>query len=260
MQMNERLMNFAQLVAAQDELNELTVPNWKNKRNKFEYITEAILELVELVTESNVKHKWWKKEQAASVNDWNVKIELIDALHFIMSAHILAIREVADFGGNSEEYRTQIEQQLHNVGTASFIGSDVVKLAGGELPPQLVNADGWLNYEQFVKQIISGFSVYMDSNLNYIDLYRYSFVNILEMVNSIGLTSLEISAVYTAKMTLNQIRQSSGYKDGSYVKVVDGVEDNERLKSLVDAFIADDKMTLARLAKNVRNSFFASKI
>jgi dUTP pyrophosphatase len=91
-------------------------------------------------------------------------------------------------------------------------------------------------------------------------VFRLSFANIIQMVSSVGLSSLEISAIYTAKMTLNQIRQSNGYKDGTYVKVEDGVEDNQKLKSLVEDFIADETMTLNKLTKNVRNRFFQSKV
>lgn len=44
-----------------------------------------------------------------------------------------------------------------------------------------------------------------------------------------GLTFDDLYLQYVGKNTLNRFRQHNGYKDGSYVKIWDGLEDNEVL-------------------------------
>jgi hypothetical protein len=40
--------------------------------------------------------------------------------------------------------------------------------------------------------------------------------------------------MYVAKNWLNTFRQENGYKDGTYRKIIDGVEDNKLLFKLVE--------------------------
>lgn len=60
--------------------------------------------------------------------------------------------------------------------------------------------------------------------------------HIILLADKIG---FNIAAYYVAKLTLNLVRQSSGYKDGSYKKVVDGKEDNELLHDVIDGITID---------------------
>jgi dUTP pyrophosphatase len=258
MQLNERIMNFTDLVVAQDYLNEITVPKWKSSMTPSHYVAQAILELAELVTESGVSYKWWKKSDTNQIDTWNVKIEVIDAIHFIISAQILAVRNAMEHMGG--DHRLEAEQQLTELGKTMYVGVDVLELAGQSFDMNLITNDGWINYTTFV-DIVRDLGIFTSGeDFTYLDLFRLSYAALLQLVASVGLTSLEISAIYTAKMTLNQIRQSSGYKDGTYVKVQDGVEDNQKLKDLVENFLSDNTMSLARLTKNVRNRFFTSTV
>lgn len=256
----QRIMNFEDIIAAQDVLNELTVPKWKTTMTPSKYVLQAIVEMVELVTESGVKHKWWKHHENAQVDDWNVKIEVIDMIHFIISAHILTIRK--KLTEENAETCKKVNEQLSTIGKDMFIGIDVLKLAGTHINDdmRMISEDGWINYDNAVDVVMNLSLFTQDNNLTYLDVYRLSYANLILLAASVGLTSLEISAIYTAKMTLNQIRQSNGYKDGTYVKVKDGLEDNQRLKVLVSEFVQDESMTLNKLAKNVRSAFFVSNI
>ncbi len=260
MKINDRIMTFAQIIEAQDRLNELTKSKWKSTMTPAHYVLQSVLEMAELICDSGVKYKWWKLQEDKPIDDWNVKIEVIDMLHFMTSAQILAIRKkIAD--GNAD-MRKQINEPLDKLGSEMFLGSDVFKLSSQDLSPDmmLITPENWINYESAVEVLMNMGFYTQETGYNYLDIYRLSFANMMMLVTSVNLTSLEISAIYTAKMTLNEIRQSSGYKDGSYVKVQDGVEDNQKLKDLVDEFIKDENMSLARLTKNVRNRFFQSKI
>ena len=52
--------------------------------------------------------------------------------------------------------------------------------------------------------------------------------------------SFNIAAYYLAKFTLNHIRQLTGYKNGTYTKVIDGVEDNELLHEIIKDITTED--------------------
>lgn len=163
--------------------------------------------------------KWWKAGNNPDM--WNEKIEAIDILHFYLSIMILS-------GNNKNEDCYIGYTDPENVTTNMF------------------NYDGSLHHEAFsrhVRELIS-----MDT--------PYA---IHEFLLGFGMTSEEISAIYTAKAELNFIRQEDGYKNGTYVKVVDGIEDNQRLKLIVDNFMSDDTLSLDDIKKNVREEFFKNE-
>lgn len=62
---------------------------------------------------------------------------------------------------------------------------------------------------------------------------RIELVDILHFLISAmqisGMSATDVYSLYTKKNELNHRRQDGGYKDGSYQKVVNGVEDNESI-------------------------------
>ena len=64
-----------------------------------------------------------------------------------------------------------------------------------------------------------------------------SLMLIIELAKKLD---FNIAAYYVAKHTLNHIRQLNGYQDGSYVKVNDGVEDNELLHNVIKSITIGD--------------------
>ena len=56
-----------------------------------------------------------------------------------------------------------------------------------------------------------------------------------ELCNSSELSFTKLYAFYIGKNVLNFFRQDNGYKDGTYVKVWEGREDNEHLVEVMDA-------------------------
>ena len=51
----------------------------------------------------------------------------------------------------------------------------------------------------------------------------------VSMCSVVGLSAEDVISLYFKKNELNHKRQNEGYKDGTYEKVKDGVEDNESL-------------------------------
>ena len=74
----------------------------------------------------------------------------------------------------------------------------------------------------------------------------------IDLMNALPLTFDELFEIYVGKNVLNAFRQRHGYKEGGYVKVWNGREDNEHLAELLremdsaaPTFVADLEDALA---------------
>ena len=62
----------------------------------------------------------------------------------------------------------------------------------------------------------------------------------LDLMQASSLSFDQLYRMYVGKNVLNFFRQDHGYKDGSYVKVWDGREDNEHLSDILSGLDASD--------------------
>ena len=62
----------------------------------------------------------------------------------------------------------------------------------------------------------------------------------LDLMHASSLSFDQLYRMYVGKNVLNFFRQDHGYKDGSYVKVWDGREDNEHLSDILSGLDASD--------------------
>ena len=161
------------------------------------------MECAEMVDSFSWKH--WK-----SINqepDWdNLQIEVVDVWHFIMS---LAIENYSKtLRGGVEDLALNISQlpSFSTIDTRnnSFGFQDKV-IEKVENIIRLALEAGELKLEEMFSEF---FDLAVMSGLDLETLYR----------------------LYVGKNILNQFRQDNGYKDGSYVKVWDGEEDNVVMK------------------------------
>lgn len=161
------------------------------------------MECAEMVDSFSWKH--WKSIDKEP--DWdNHQIEVVDVWHFIMS---LAIEEysknlqggVEDLGISIAQYPKfdMIVTSKENFSKQEDVIEQVEKLI------RLSINEGELDLEKLVTDF---FSLVIMSGLNLDTLYR----------------------LYVGKNVLNQFRQDHGYKDGSYIKVWNGEEDNVVMK------------------------------
>lgn len=163
------------------------------------------MECAEMVDSFSWKH--WKAIDAEP--DWdNHQIEVIDVWHFIMS---IAIENY------SQTLRDGVEDLAINVSeleafskidasTESFAPQDDV-INKVESLIRLAISEGDLELEKLIAEF---FELVIMSGLNLESLYR----------------------LYVGKNILNQFRQDNGYKDGSYIKVWAGEEDNVVMKRI----------------------------
>lgn len=166
------------------------------------------MECAEMVDSFSWKH--WKSIDEEP--DWvNHQIEVVDVWHFIIS---LALEHYAqNLKGGIEELSLHISELPEfskvDVATTVFSSQDEVIEKAESLIRLVINA-GELDLDNLINDF---FDLAVMSGLNLETLYR----------------------LYIGKNILNQFRQDHGYKDGSYIKIWNGEEDNVVMKRIWEA-------------------------
>ena len=163
------------------------------------------MECAEMVDSFSWKH--WK-----SINqepDWdNLQIEVVDVWHFILS---LAIEDYSkNLKGGIEEIALNISQ------SSSFSKIDV---ANDNFAPQ----------DEVITKVEKIILLSLVQDSFEIDELISEF---FDLVLLSGLDLETLYRLYVGKNILNQFRQDNGYKDGTYIKVWDGEEDNVVMKRI----------------------------
>lgn len=182
-----------QMFALQKELNDATNGEiWTEGATKEGRIISwhrcIYMEAAEAIDSFNWKH--WKNIEAE--HDWdNARVELVDIWHFIMSEGI-------------------------------HIGDTRYAEAFLEMQPDR-DPDGEKLIEIFEKIVAASAQSCIDHTEN----KYHQVVNLFfEALKAIGMDVGELYKRYVVKNQLNQFRQDHGYKDGTYIKMWDAVEDN----------------------------------
>ncbi len=163
------------------------------------------MECAEMIDSFSWKH--WKSIHQAP--DWeNLQIEVIDVWHFIMS---LAIEDYAhNMKGSIEDLAINISQSESfskiDIETTKFATEDEVMLKVEDIIRLTLSKEKF-DLERLISEF---FDLVVMSGLNLVTLYR----------------------LYVGKNILNQFRQDNGYKDGSYIKIWNGDEDNVVMKKI----------------------------
>lgn len=226
--LNKRNLTYKEIAEVQSILNskaDPNNPNWKEVRTENDFKLASILEMAEMI--ESTPWKWWK---GGNADLWNIKIELIDMLHFMISN--VAMRDSIK---DNEANKVLGFKEDEKIVKAFFYDNDENK-----------GADRDVSMDIF-KALVN-------------DDYDFDFIN--EVVKGGGLEANEISSIYIAKYTLNEIRWEGGYALNQYKKMksgyvdengnaVEAVEDNVFLKELVDDFKNNETMTLKELRENV---------
>jgi dimeric dUTPase (all-alpha-NTP-PPase superfamily) len=163
------------------------------------------MECAEMIDSFSWKH--WK-----SINkepNWaNHQIEVVDVWHFIMS---LAIEEY------SKNLKGGIEDLAINISSLpsfSNIEND---------------SDEFANQDEIMKKVESLIRISVSEDTLDVDKLVSDF---FELVSMSGLNLDTLYRLYVGKNILNQFRQDNGYKDGTYIKIWNGEEDNVVMKRI----------------------------
>ena len=202
-----RLISMLKL---QQELNDDTNgKGWESGKTKNDKIIDwrrcIYLETAELIESYPWKH--WKNIDTKPDYS-NIEIETVDIWHFVMS-EALRIYKIED-KGDIESLAMQISTQ-ENYDKFTHTNSSLHKNYYEEIT--LV--------EDFIKTLFCNndievltdkfFAVAMQSGMNLDSLYN----------------------LYVGKNILNKFRQDHGYKNGSYIKIWDGKEDNVVMQEIL---------------------------
>ena len=200
-----------QMLELQQELNDATNGiGWENGMTKngkpIDWKRCTYLECAELIESYPWKH--WKNID--SKPDYaNIKIEAVDIWHFIMSQGL-------------EDYK------LGELGSIETLANNINAL------PNFLEFSGELKetfkdyYEQIavveelMKTIFCGGST---------EKLMAAFIDVA-MQSGLNLDSLY--KLYVGKNILNQFRQDHGYKEGTYLKMWNGKEDNVIMQDILD--------------------------
>lgn len=163
------------------------------------------MECAEMVDSFSWKH--WK-----SINkepDWdNLQIEVVDVWHFIMS---LAIENY------SQTLRGWIDDLAINI--SGMDGFSKIDTKSEHFASQ--------------KDVITKVESIMLTSLCRDELDLDALISdFFDLVIMSGLDLETLYRLYVGKNILNQFRQDNGYKDGTYIKVWDGKEDNVIMKHI----------------------------
>ena len=193
-----------QMLKLQQELNDATNGlNWEEGMTKnaktIDWRRCIYLEAAELIESYPWKH--WKNIDA-SPDYANIKIEIVDIWHFIMS-EALRIYKV-DARGSIEDIAKAVS------GMEGF--AEFKKEEKGE------KLD---NYEEIA--LVEDMIRVLFCDKENIDALVISFLTIASKLN---LKLPELYKLYVGKNILNKFRQEHGYKEGTYIKIWNEEEDN----------------------------------
>lgn len=196
----QRMPAVREMLLLQAKQNDVVDPQWLTAGH--EYLRAAAHEAVEL--QDHLGWKWWKLQVQ---NLDQAYMELVDMYHFILSAILIACR-----GDIDEAEQMYVISSMGDLNTPVFPGNTATTLAGRN---PLERIDGFIGCAAFG--------------------YCYIFV-FDQICEDWGLSFERLHRMYVAKGVLNVFRQKHGYKEGTYLKLWFGEEDNVHLTRMMEYY------------------------
>jgi len=163
------------------------------------------MECAEMIDSFSWKH--WKSIYQEP--DWdNLQIEVVDVWHFIMSLGI-------------ENYNKNLKGGIEDLAISISSQENFAKIDTG--------STRFATQKDVIEKVENIIRLVLDKDDFNLDMLINEFFDIVMMS---GLNLQTLYRLYVGKNILNQIRQDNGYKDGSYIKIWNGEEDNIIMKRL----------------------------
>ena len=200
-----------QMLQLQQQLNDATNgKDWEKGITKNGKVIDwkrcTYLECAELIESYPWKH--WKNIDAKP--DYaNIQIEAVDIWHFIMSQGL-------------EDYK------MKELGSIETLAANINRLS---------------NFDDFTSEITPTTKNYYEQIKVVESLMRALFCGesteklmetFIDVALEAGLNLDKLYTLYVGKNILNQFRQDHGYKEGSYIKIWNGKEDNVTMQSVLE--------------------------
>ena len=194
---------FKVMVELQHQFNKQVAEDYLDKN--FNWNSAIIAESGELL--DSLGYKWWKKQEPDMEN---VKVEAIDLLRFVIS-------DILQLNYNYEESLI-----------ASFIDETISEFE------ESFTSD--IYEKEFEDEDLFG----LVNILNYNEIPRFATLKII--FKKLDMSNEDVYIAYITKNCLNKFRQDNGYKDGSYIKVWNGKEDNVVAFEIANEWGADEEL------------------
>jgi len=200
-----------QMLLLQQQLNDATggigwEQGFTDKGKPIDWRRCIYLEAAELVDSYPWKH--WKNIDAQPDYD-NIKIEIVDIWHFVMSE---ALRDYKiNSKGNVEQLAIEIK------------GLPAYQVFSSKTSEKLLDV-----FEQIA--IIESFFKSLFTKDEILDIVDEFF----KMSAALQINLLALYQLYIGKNILNKFRQDHGYKEGKYIKEWQGVEDNIIMQKILE--------------------------
>lgn len=201
--------NILEMLTMQDQLNEAT--NGQDWRSGVTALGKPInwrrcmvMETAELIDSYPWKH--WKSIEA-EIDIENVRVELVDIWHFLLS---LALEN------QSVETSTGLLEQA------------LIQSESNRLSADLSVVEQVAVHERMMALALSQ----EDVSAEYLQVLALAFFHACQVA---GLSFERLHQVYMAKNVLNQFRQDHGYKEGTYIKMWNGQEDNKVMFEIIES-------------------------
>ena len=184
----------AELVKLQNAFNKRVHPEWE--KQGYNWRRAAVLEGAELLDQ--LPWKWWKGGAAVDIEQ--CRMEVVDILHFIVSDCIVA-------GGRERALGlvAQMLKTIDEIGPVPEVATDAAIEAADTFLTRAATAR--------IAADLTG--------------------PLAKLSCEFGMTAQQLYQGYIAKNALNAVRNQFGYKEGRYVKIWDGAEDNVHLASFM---------------------------
>ena len=206
---------IAVMLRMQDEMNKMVAEDWRTRG--FAWHRAIYIEAGEFLEHLGT-WKWWKK---GSPDMAQAKMELVDIWHFALSMMMV--------------------QANHSIDLDTLAASIATRLQGYCRETDLVTDENAFSRAEIVsfcnEQVDRLVAIAGDRGFN-----LSAFVNLL------GLCSMDFDSLfrsYVGKNMLNRFRQSNGYKEGTYIKIWAGEEDNVHLERILSGLPTDESLPFA---------------
>lgn len=191
------------MLELQDSMNKKIDSDWLSKRHA--YLRAVLVEATEAL--EHYGWKWWKQQTPDRAQ---LRIEMIDIWHFVLSEYLLRA------GGDKSAAAQSI--------TADWAADTALAFDGKHYELDMLDIRQQL-------ELLAALAA----------VRRLCMPLVARLFAACDLPPATLFRDYVSKNVLNHFRQDRGYKSGEYKKLWDGAEDNVHMAQILETITAADE-------------------
>lgn len=211
---------LANMLNLQASMNAKVNPNWLSAN--YPFLRAVVIEGSEAVEHHG--WKWWKRQERDLPQ---LQMELVDIWHFMLSQFV--VRNNGDIAAATEDILVELDN-----------GADTVLFDGVAYP--IHELDTVRKLEVMIGLAAAG---------------RMSVSLFSALLSDCEMDWAVLLKQYVGKNVLNFFRQDHGYKEGTYLKIWGGLEDNEHLSELLKEVDASEPAVSMTIYASLKARYLA---